>query len=211
MYELTNKVDFGNCTNILEIESEFKVSTKAGLELFKDLMMNYPIPDHLYRFVYINDEYCAIDEEIADLIHFLNFYDFPTRFSCAGHRTKKNEECQCYISFNRYSDKVKGLLSSLFKEITGESLETYKRFATVRIFRNKRYLEHTQRHVEFLESSKRRKYIVLNKRQAFFTSMSFEDDGIIRFNYKAERRMQSLLEFTEMVVRIGQKVYSEFE
>ena len=204
MYDLTKKIDFGNCTNILDIEREYKVSTKAGLERFKKVLMGYPFPKHLYRLLWINGQYCAIDEEIADLIQFLNDNDFPTNYCCAGHRLKETDDCQCYISFNHESDRVIRLLSFVFKEITGESLDNYNHFSTIRVFRNKKCQEHTKKHVDFLESLRTRKYIVLNKRKMFFTWMSFEGGTIIRFNYKSEHRMQALLEFKELMMRIGQ-------
>jgi hypothetical protein len=206
MYELTRKIDFGNCTNILDIEREYKVSTSAGLANFKKVLMGYPLPDHLYRLIWIDGQYCAIDEELADLIQFLNDNDFPTKYCCAGHRTKCHgeEECQCYISFNHDSDRVLRLLSSVFKEITGESMDVYHQFSNIRIYSNKRYQEHSEQHVNFLDSSRHRKEIVLNKRSSFYTWMSFEGETIIRFNYKAERRMEALLRFKEMLMRIGQ-------
>lgn len=96
------------------------------------------------------------------------------------------------------------MLSFIFKEITGESLDNYNHFSTIRIFSNKRCQEHTQKHVDFLESLRTRKYIVLNKRKMFFTWLSFEGGTLIRFNYKSEHRMQALLEFKELMMRIGQ-------
>ena len=206
MYELTKKIDFGNCTNILDIERNFKVSTSAGLERFKRVLMGYPFPDHLYRLIWIDGQYCAIDEELADLIQFLNDNDFPTKYCCAGHLTKRHEECQCYISFNHDSDRVLRLLSSVFKEITGESLDVYNHFSNIRVYSNKRYQEHCQQHVNFLESRNSRKYIVLNKRSSFFMWMQFEGETIIRFTYKAERRMEALLKFKEMMMHLGQSL-----
>ena len=206
MYELTRKIDFGNCTNILDIERDYKVSTSAGLSNFKRVLMSYPFPDHLYRLIWIDGQYCAIDEELADLIQFLNDNDFPTKYCCAGHRTKRHEDCQCYISFNHDSDRVIRLLSSVFKEITGESLDVYQQFSNIRIYSNKRYQEHCQQHVDFLKSTHLRKYIVLNKRSSFFMWMQFEGETIIRFTYKAERRMEALLKFKEMMMHLGQSL-----